>query len=38
MHMFAKILIKKKYRLKIGLNNPGFCENIDKFWFKMQNN
>ena len=38
MHVFAKILIKEKYKLKIkhfllkiGFNKPSSCQNIDKF-------
>ena len=43
--VFAKILMKQKYRLKIkhfllkiGFSKPSFCQNIDKFWLQMQNN
>ena len=39
MHVFAKVFIKKKYRvkikhflLKIDINKARFCQNIDKFW------
>ena len=43
--VFAKILMKQKYRLKIkhfllkiGFSKPSFCQKIDKFWLQMQNN
>ena len=40
MDVFATVLVKEKYRLKIkhfllkiGFNKQSFCQNIDKFWF-----
>ena len=35
----GKIRLKIEYfSLKIGLNKPSFCQDIDNFWLKFINN